>query len=89
MDIQYTSVHRSPGGGEGRVTEWRRESNPQPADLRRRDQRPRPLGHPAPSGTPFHTHTDTYLHIHQNKKVIIASNYPKEMLTVLVIFLII
>ena len=40
--------HRSPGGGEGRVTGRRRESNPQPADRRMRDRLPRPLGHPAP-----------------------------------------
>ena len=43
--------HQSPsprrGGGEGRMTRWRRESYPQPAE-RRRDQLPRPLGHPAP-----------------------------------------
>ena len=30
------------------MTEWRRELNPQPAGYKRRDQRPRPLGHPAP-----------------------------------------
>ena len=40
--------HRSPGGREGHVTQWRRELNPQHADRRRRDQRPRPLGHLAP-----------------------------------------
>ena len=40
--------HRSPGCREGRVNEWRRELSPKPADRRRRDQRPRPLGHPAP-----------------------------------------
>ena len=40
--------HRSPGGREGHVTEWRRELNPLPADRARRDQRIRPLGHLAP-----------------------------------------
>ena len=30
------------------MTEWRRELNLQPADRRRRDQRSRPPGHPAP-----------------------------------------
>ena len=39
------------------------------------------------SGTPSpHIHTDTYLLIHWYKKVIIASVYPKEMLTVLAMF---
>ena len=36
------------GGGEGRMTWWRRELNPQPADRRKRDQLPSPLGHPGP-----------------------------------------
>ena len=34
---------------------------------------------------PIDTHSDTYLHIHQSKKVILASIYPKEMPSVLAI----
>ena len=42
------------------------------------------------SGTPStHIHTDTYLHIHRFKKVILASIYPKEMLTVSAMYLVI
>ena len=36
-----------------------------------------------------YTQTHTYTHIHGFKKVIIASIYPKEMLTVLAVYLII
>ena len=42
------------------------------------------------SGTPSpHIHTNTYLHIHRHKKVTLASVYPKEMLRVLAMLLII
>ena len=46
----YVAYHspRSPGAVV-RMTGWRRELNPQPADRRKRDQLPRPPGHPAPS----------------------------------------
>ena len=36
-----------------------------------------------------HLHTDTYLHTHRFKKVILASVYPKEMHTVLAMYIII
>ena len=51
------SSHRSPGGGEGRMTGWRRELNPQPADRRKRDQLPRSLGHSGPQ-----TYKHAYIH---------------------------
>ena len=54
------SSHRSPGGGEGRMTGWRRELNPQPADRRKRDQLPRSLGHSGPQ-TYKHTYIHTYM----------------------------
>ena len=42
------------------------------------------------SETPYpHINTDKYLHIHRFKKLILASIYPKEMLTVLAIYIII
>ena len=41
--------HQSPGGREGHMTGRQRESNPQPADRRKRERLPRPLGHLAPS----------------------------------------
>ena len=42
------------------------------------------------SGTPStHIHTDAYLYIHQRKKVILASIYPTDMLTVSAIYCII
>ena len=47
------------------------------------------LYHELPPYTYIHIHTDTYLHIHRFKKVILASIYPKEMFTVLATYLII
>ena len=47
--IYVSCGHRSPGGGEGRMAGRRRESNPQPADRRKRNRLPRRLGHPAPT----------------------------------------
>ena len=41
--------HQSPGGREVRMTGRRRESNPRPADRRKGDRLPRPIGHPAPT----------------------------------------
>ena len=39
------------------------------------------------SGTPSpHIHTDTYLHIHRFKKLILVSMYPTEVLTVLAMY---